>query len=192
MQTSTRKWTCSEYQKLVEVGLLAPHERIELIQGDIVTMAPVDPLHANAVGQATGILVEIFGSTHSVRVQVPLRIGLNSEPEPDFCLIGLAEARALTIERRHPTSADLVIELSNTSLAYDRGPKADLYASGGIPEYWVVDLKDEVVEVFCEPVEDPQAAGGSSYAATRRHRRGQRLEFAGRSLAVDDFLPPPG
>jgi Uma2 family endonuclease len=190
VQLTTRKWTCAEYQKLSEIGLLAENERIELIQGEIVSMTPVDPLHSNAVGQANPILVGVFGATHNVRVQVPLQIGSNSEPEPDFCLIPLAWARQLTRERRHPDRADLVIELSNTSLAYDRGPKASLYASAQIPFYWVVDLSGEMVEVFSQPAADPQAPFGWSYSALRRHRRVERLEFEGRSVSVDDFLPP--
>ncbi|MBT9583248.1 Uma2 family endonuclease [bacterium] len=190
MQLTTRKWTCDEYQRLAEIGLLAENERIELIQGDIVSMTPVDPLHSNAVGQATGKLFEIFGATHSVRVQLPLRIGTNSEPEPDFCLILLEVARQLMRNRRHPEGADLVVEISNTSLAYDQGYKASLYASGQIPLYWVVDLRAEVVEVYSQPAPDPKAPTGWSYAITHRHARGQRLEFAGRSIPVDDFLPP--
>ena len=88
------------------------------------------------------------------------------------------------------SQADLVIELSNTSLDYDRGPKASLYASAQIPYYWVVDLRGEVVEVLSEPTLDLQAPFGWSYSASRRRRRGDRLEFDGRSVSVDDFLPP--
>lgn len=73
VQLTTRKWTCAEYQKLSEIGLLAENERIELIQGEIVAMTPVDPLHSNAVGQANPILVGVFGATHNLRVQVPLQ-----------------------------------------------------------------------------------------------------------------------
>lgn len=186
----TRKWTCLEYEKLVEVGVLGPDERVELIQGDILTMAPVDPLHANAVGQSTGALVGLFGSTHNVRVQVPLLIGSNSEPEPDFCFITLDEARRLTKQRLHPSTAELVIELSNTSLTYDRGPKASLYASGKIPQYWIVDLKGEALEVYRDPVPDPTAHAGWSYASFHRFARNQIVEFAGQKLTVDLFLPP--
>lgn len=190
MRLVTRKWTFAEYEKLAEVGLLAENERVELILGDIVTMTPVDPIHSNAISQANTLLVEKFASTHSVRVQVPIQAGDHSEPEPDFALISKEEGMRLARERAHPKTAELVIELANTSLVYDTTVKPFIYALAQVGQYWVVDLRGEVAEVFSEVVQDPASPTGWSYAARRRHQRGQQLAFAGRSLAVDDLLTP--
>lgn len=190
MQLETRKWTQAEYEKLTQVGLLAENERVELIMGEIVTMAPADPLHSNAITQATERLMGLFGSSHSVRVQVPLQAGSHSEPEPDFALISKEEAARLVRERKHPHTADLVVEMANTSLTYDRSVKPYVYALAQVLIYWVVDLRGGVIEAFTEPGPDPVSATGWSYAATRRYRRGERLLFAGRELAVADLLPP--
>ncbi len=120
-----------------------------------------------------------------MRVQVPLQAGTHSEPEPDFAL-------RLARESRNPQSAELVIEVANTSLNYDRTVKPFIYALARVEFYWVVDLSGEVLEVFSEAVTDPASPTGWSYAAIRRHQRGEDAAFAGRSLKVDDFLPPSG
>jgi len=190
MQLDTRKWTQAEYEKLTQVGLLADNERVELILGEIVKMAPADPLHSNAVSQGQAILAERFGDVYSVRSQVPLQAGTHSEPEPDFALIPKAEAARLLRQRKHPQTADLVIEMAHTSLHYDKTVKPCIYALAQVPLYWVVDLRGELVEVFSEPGPDPESATGWSYAATRRYRRGEFLPFGGRDLKVDELLSP--
>lgn len=190
MELMTRKWSREEYQRMIEVGLLHENERVELIKGDIIALTPVDPLHSNAVTLITMLLTGALGATYAVRVQVPLAIGTDSEPEPDFSLVTLETARQLARERKHPTTAELVMELSNTSLAYDRGPKGSLYASGQIPLYWVVNLVDQVLEVYSSPSPDATAPYDWSYAQFQRLARGQTVSFAGRILQVDDLLPP--
>lgn len=190
MELTTRKWSREEYQRMIEVGLLHEDERVELVKGDIIALTPVDPLHSNTVSQINMLLTGALGATHSVRVQCPLAIGTDSEPEPDFSLIPLEMAHQLARDRKHPTTADLVIEVSNTSLAYDRGPKGSLYAAGQIPLFWVVNLGNELLEVYSQPAPDPQAPFGWSYARFQRLSRGQAVSFAGRELPVDDFLPP--
>jgi Uma2 family endonuclease len=190
MELITRKWSREEYQRMIEVGLLREDERVELIKGDIIALTPVDPLHSNTIVQVNMLLTGTFGSTHAVRSQVPVAIGTDSEPEPDFSLISLETAHQLTRDRKHPSMAELVIEVSNTSLAYDRGPKGSLYASGQIPLYWVVNLVQEVLEVYTAPAPDATAPFGWSYAQFQRMARGQVVCFADRALQVDDFLPP--
>ncbi len=123
-------------------------------------------------------------------MRVPIQAGTHSEPEPDFALIPKAEAARLVRQRKHPQTADLVIEMANTSLHYDKTVKPCICALARVPLYWVVDLRGELVEVFSEPGPDPELATGRSYAATRRYRRGEWLPFAGRQLKVDDLLAP--
>ena len=129
-------------------------------------MTPVDPVHCNAISQANTLLVEKFASTHSVRVQVPIQAGDHSEPEPDFALISKEEGMRLARERAYPKTAELVIELANTSLVYETTVKPFIYALAQVGQYWVVDLRGEVAEVFSEVVQDPASPTGWSYATS--------------------------
>ncbi len=183
MTLATRKWTRAEYQKMGETGLIGPEERVELIQGEIVRMTPIDPLHANAVDLATEIMVKNFSETHQVRVQGPVGIGDHSEPQPDLCLIPKALFRALMMQGVHPEQVDLLIEIANTSLSYDRGRKLRLYASGGYPLYWIVNLKQGQLEVYSQPQ-------GTRYACSTCLSLSDHVELLGRSLPVKDFFPP--
>lgn len=189
MTLITRKWTRAEFQKLVEAGLLAPEERVELIQGEIVALSPIDPVHASAVDKANKLLGRVFDETHLVRVQNPVVVGNHSEPQPDLCLISLEHAHQCEQERRHPDQADLLIEVANTSLAYDRVEKASLYASGGYPLYWIVNLIQNHLEIYSDPSPDSSAPFGFSYSRFVRLGPEARVELAGRQLAVSEFLP---
>ena len=92
-------------------------------------MSPANPPHASRIARLTTTLVRLFGDTHEIRVQLPLTLGLNSEPDPDFALVRLEVAHGAA---RHPDTADLVIEISNSSLSLERNEKASLYAKAGI------------------------------------------------------------
>jgi len=188
MAIVTRKWTRAEYERLTQLGLLAEDERVELIQGEIVAMSPIDPIHAIAVNQANMVLATEFGATHVVGVQNPLVAGEDSEPQPDLILISRAAFAEMKERREHPARAVLVLEVANTSLAYDRREKGSLYALAGQPLYWIVNVVHNQLEVYSNPVPDPAAPFGFSYASFQSLGRGQKVELAGRTLAVDDFL----
>ncbi|MBI3924600.1 MAG: Uma2 family endonuclease [Armatimonadetes bacterium] len=190
MTLVTRKWTRAEYEKMIEIGLLSEDERVELIRGEIVALSPIDPLHASTVDQANRLLNAKYGGTYVVRVQNPILVGEDAIPQPDLVVIEAVLAAQLVRERRHPSTAELVIEVANTSLAYDRGEKGSLYASAHFPLYWIVNLVHEVLEVYSQPSPDPTTAFGWSYATRHRLSRGQTVEFASLTLAVSDFLPP--
>ncbi|MEW6278465.1 MAG: Uma2 family endonuclease [Candidatus Eremiobacterota bacterium] len=190
MTLSTRKWTRSEYEKMAQVGLLAEDERVELIHGEIVDMSPIDPLHASGVDRANMLLTSNYGATHVVRVQNPVDVGDASQPQPDVVLISAALARDLTRQRRHPSSVELILEVANTSLAYDRLQKGSLYASAGFSPYWIVNLPDDVLEVYTDPRPDSAAPHGWRYSCLRTLGRGRTVDFAGRTLSVDDLLLP--
>ncbi|MCE7875104.1 Uma2 family endonuclease, partial [bacterium CPR1] len=113
----TRPITVEEFNMMAEKGILAPDERVELIEGTILLRTLPDKPHSDAISWANNLLVELFGKTHLVRVQLPLDFSPYSEPEPDFALV---PKESLAGVRRHPTSADLVLEVAQTSLAYDR------------------------------------------------------------------------
>ena len=179
-----RLFTVEEYYRMAEAGVLGPQERVELIEGEIVPMSPQDPKHSRALSWCTNLFSELFGRTHLVRVQLPLRIGERSEPEPDLSL--LDKSVAATLEG-HPTELDFVLEVANTSLAFDRGEKLKLYARAGIPEYWIVNLRDRIVEIYRSPQ-------GDGYTDKYRRKPGDQLELLrlpGPLLAVNVLLGEP-
>jgi Uma2 family endonuclease len=128
------------YYRMAEVGLFAPDERVELIDGEIVDMPPMGTRHAAKLLQLSDILAAAIGDRGMVRAQLPLRLGEDSEPQPDILVV---VPRADYYEHQHPTAADtlLAIELSDSTLRFDRDIKAPLYAQHGVPEVWVLDLR---------------------------------------------------
>ena len=170
MNVNTENWprphrlTVAEYYRMSEVGLLSPDDRVELIEGEIVEMPPIGSRHAAAVDLlAEKLIVAARGFAH-VRVQGPIRLGLRSEPQPDLALLKL---RADRYAGSHPGPADvlLVVEVSESTLRFDREVKSRLYARHGIPEYWVIDLLDDRVHVY-------RKAGSEQYAEHRESSAG--------------------
>ena len=155
-----RLWTREEYYKMAEAGVFRPSERVELIGGRIVTMSPQNSPHATALTLAHEELRTLFGTGYVVRIQLPLDLSPSSQPEPDITVVrGSVRDYAST----HPTTALLVVEISESTLAFDRGEKASLYASAGIPEYWIVNLLDRRLEVYRDPVPMPGQPYGYGY-----------------------------
>lgn len=142
--------TVDEYYRMAEAGVLSPDDRVELIEGEIVDMAPIGSGHAAVVRLLTKKLVVAAGARAEVSVQSPLRLGAESEPHPDIALL---MPRADSYSARHPTSDDvlLIIEVSESTLHFDLDVKAELYARHRIPEYWVVDLIDDTLHVHRAP-----------------------------------------
>lgn len=151
------QWTTEEYFRLGERAVFGDR-RTELIGGKIYDMAPQGWKHGNLIMWLNSLLVESFVRTHFVRVQLPLEFGTHSVPEPDFALVPKT-----VMGQHHPRAADLVIEIADSSLGFDLGTKANLYASAAIPEYWVLDVKKLRLEVFRGPEESLQLAFGASY-----------------------------
>lgn len=147
-----RLWTVDEYHRMGEAGLLGNEDRVELVGGELVQMAPIGSEHAGCVGTLTRLLVMAVGERAIVFVQNPVRLDERSEPEPDFAVL---KPRADEYRSALPTAEDvlLIVEVADSSLAYDRGLKLELYAGHGIPEVWVVNLAAQEVEVFRGPQE---------------------------------------
>lgn len=133
--------TVSDYYRMAEVGILGPEARVELIDGEIIDMAPPGSLHASTVHRLNRILIRAAGDAAMVLVQNPVRLSEYSEPQPDLALL---EERKDFYSRQHPGPDDvyLVIEVADASLHFDRDVKVALYAAHGIPEMWLVDLRD--------------------------------------------------
>ena len=164
LHVAPRKFTVEEYARMGEAGVFRPDERVELIEGEILPMTPQNLPHARRIEQLNTRFVLCFSETHFVRVQLPLTLGEHSEPEPDFAIV--PQAVSATSER-HPDTADLVIEISDTSLSYDRNEKASLYAKFGIPEYWILNLKNRRLEVRTRPSQNPEGTFQWSYSEIR-------------------------
>ncbi len=161
-------WTRESYYRLADSNVLNG-ERVELVGGELIYRSPQKHPHAYVVGVLTGLLVGLYGKTHVVRVQLPLDLSNESQPEPDFAVVTKALHRT---SRPHPATADLVIEVSYTSLAYDRDEKGALYATAGIPEYWIVNLVDGQIEVSRNPGPDSLAAFGARYQQRNTFQQG--------------------
>ena len=135
----------AEYDHLVELGEL-DDQRVELIRGRVVEMSPQGPPHSWAVNQLHTLFAAALKGQAMVWIQSPLAISEDSEPEPDVAILEPGDYK-----HQHPTTALLVIEVANSSLTKDRQDKASLYAEAGIPEYWIVNVVEEYVEVYLHP-----------------------------------------
>lgn len=162
-----RRWTRAEYDRLVEMGLL-DREPVELIAGQLVVAEPHGSYHASTLGAAGDGLRALLPAGWLVRVQLPVALDDESEPEPDLALVpgAWADYRA-----GHPARPALVIEVAESSLAFDRGEKGSLYARGGVSDYWIVNLVDGVLEVYRDPSPDPAAPFGWRYRLMERLAR---------------------
>lgn len=178
------RYTSRAYFDLVAGGDIHPDDRVELLEGVIVAMSPQNPRHASATTRVDTALRRAVTERAVVRVQLPLIAGTFSVPEPDVALV---PGRDADYDHAHPTAALLVVEIADSSLLQDRLTKAGIYAAAGVPQYWIVNLRDDCVEVFTAPV-----AATRSYAERRVARRGECLDVAalsGTSVRVDDLLP---
>ena len=139
-----------------ETGALAPDARVELIDGEIVDMPPIGSVHAGIVNQLNRMLGQAVGDTAVVGVRNPVELSNRSEPEPDLTLL---RPRDDFYKRAHPRPADvlLVIEVADSSLAWDHDVKRPLYARHGIPEVWIVDVGGGRLLTFAEPTDDGYA-----------------------------------
>ncbi len=148
-----RQISVDEYYRMAEVGLIGPDERVELIEGEIIDMAPIGSDHASFVIQLNSLLVKAVQDKGFVSVQNPIRLSNRSEPEPDFAVL---KPRADFYRKQLPTAADtlLVVEVCNTSERYDREIKLPLYASHGIPEVWIISIEHNTLSIYRSPIGD--------------------------------------
>lgn len=150
--TPTRfKWTVDEYHKLIDAGIFTPESRIELIEGELIEMAPVGGPHIGTVNRLNKMFVLALGDHGVVSVQNPVMLPPYSEPEPDFSILRPgAGMPASGVPRCEDVL--LLIEVSDTTVQYDRGTKLRLYAREGIVEYWIVNISRKCIEVYRDPI----------------------------------------
>ena len=178
-----KRFTVEEYHRMGEAGILHEDDRVELIDGEIIEMSPIGKHHAACVKRLIAHLTEQIGRRAILGAQDPLQLSNYSEPQPDITVLKFREDY---YAERHPIPDDtlLLIEVADTTLAYDRGVKLPRYASTGVPEVWIVNLPDDVIEVYRQP-------GTSGYGGTQLARRGEVLTLPGIAnthVRVDDIL----
>ena len=141
-------WTVKEFQRAYDLGAFGFDARLELIEGEIIRKMTQNEPHAWTIQAVDAALRGTFATGHSIRVQLPLVFGSYSKPEPDVAVV---TGSFNDYKRKHPTTAVLVIEVSDSTLLQDRTAKAGIYARAGIEEYWIVNLPDNVLEVHRQP-----------------------------------------
>ncbi len=182
IQIEHKLWTVDEYEQMISAGVVSEDDPLELIQGEIVKMSPLGSLHIYVVNQLNNRLVPLVHKSAVVSVQNPIRLA-DSEPQPDLAVLLPYTARR---PRTPPLASEvmLVIEVADTTIAYDRSVKVPLYGRAGIPEVWLVDLAENAIEVY----RGPSAAG---YRKKETYGRGDVLRAEGLPdlvLNVDDIL----
>ena len=142
--------TIDEWHRMGEANIFPPNSRVELINGEILDMPPIGFNHSGHINRLVKLLTKIIPDDVIPSVQNPLQLGDLSEPEPDFMLLKPHEDFYTT---RHPIADDvlLLIEVADSSLRFDQNEKLRLYAQHGVPEYWLLNLNDNCLEVYCKP-----------------------------------------
>jgi len=145
-----KRFTAEEYNRLTAIGAFTTDDRMELLEGYLVDKMPHYPLHATSLGLLEEVLKELLTKPWMFRTQRPIEVSGDSVPEPDLVIVKGPQRKYFD---RHPCAAEvaIVVEVSESTPAIDRGLKRELYASDRIPEYWIVNLIDRAVEVYAKP-----------------------------------------
>lgn len=180
-------WTVDQFHYLGDMGSFEGL-RAKLIHGTIVEEGPMNPPHRIALELTADVLRGVFGAGWRVCPQMPLVLGQTTDPQPDFAVVR-GSARGTTA---HPTTAELVVEIADSSLSYDTTTKAELYATAGIPEYWVLDVDGRQLRVYRDPAPLPAGLGAAAYRSLRTLGPGDTVSPLAAPTAVipvSDLLP---
>jgi Uma2 family endonuclease len=185
METEAIKklFTADEYHRMCEVGILDPEARLELIEGEIIEMSPPGTRHMACVNRATALFVVRLAGRAMVSVQNPLLLSKYTEPQPDL-VIARPRTDFYADKRLSSEHTLLAIEVSDTSLSFDRKRKMPLYAASGVPELWIENLQNDVVLVFRDP-------SAKTYSTCLTYKRGESLypaAFPNLILKVEELL----
>jgi len=169
VQILRKKFTVGQYHQMIESGILTDRDRVELLQGEIIEMSPIGMQHAACVDRMNELLVRELVGRAIVRVQNPIQLSTRSEPQPDFAIL---QRRSDFYANGHPQPSDVfaLIEVSDTTIEFDRTVKVPIYAKDNIAEVWIVDLNAEAVQIYREPSE-------AGYQQLQTFRRGQAIAF---------------
>jgi Uma2 family endonuclease len=183
LQIPRRLFSTEEYERMIAAGVFPEDDRSELIRGEVVAMAPIGLRHAACVGRLTKLLERMVGDVAIVWVQNPIRLTGNSLPQPDLALL---KSRSDYYEQSRPMPSDiyLVVEVSDSTVESDVQVKVPLYAEANISEVWVVNLQENIIEIYSTP-----SAG--AYGSVQRVTRGQSIQLSGElsgTITVDNIL----
>ena len=156
----TRRWTRVEYERLVELGVFRPDERLELLDGALIVSEPQGSRHAATIRRVLAALRLALGETWQIDSQLPIALDADSEPEPDVAVVPRDPG---AYRDAHPSRAVLIVEIAERSYRIDREYKASLYARAGVPDYWIIDLAHGRVEVHRDREPSPDAPCGWRY-----------------------------
>ncbi len=181
-------WTVEEFERLFDAGFFAPDARLELIEGEVLEKMTQNEPHAVALSLTEFALSGVFANCY-VRTQQPMILGETSKPEPDLAVVTGAPRDYLA---SHPTTAELVIEISDATLRADQTTKSALYARAQIAEYWIVNLVDRTLEVRRQPSAMQGELLGHGYRSTQILLPGETIAPLGAPasiIGVDELLP---
>jgi Uma2 family endonuclease len=185
----TRRWSRVEYDRLIDIGVFLPDEPLELLGGELIVSEPQGSAHYTAIGLVEDALRAALEPGWLVRSQGPLELDDESEPEPD---VAVTRGDRRSYSRRHPSRPALVVEVADSSLAFDREHKGSLYARARLDDYWIVNLVDRVVEIYRRPIQAPSAPFGWRYASREVLSAESSVELLaapGARILVSDLLP---
>ncbi len=176
---SRKCWTRAEYEHLIELGVLTTHDHLELIEGEILEKMPQNEPHTTGLLLCTEVVRAIYSRGHVIRIQAPFNVGAKSVPEPDLAIV---EGSIRDFSKTHPFRAVLLVEVSDSTLTYDRTTKAKLYARAAVPDYWILNLNERILEVYRKPV-------GTEYTERTDYDETQSVMLNGQAVAVKELLP---
>jgi Uma2 family endonuclease len=182
------RWTREEFYQMMDLNWF-PGRSVELIRGEIIEMPNQKSGHYAAIDKSATRLEAAFGPGFWVRTQAPLALEGDTEPNPDVSVVSGSREQYL---EQHPVTALLIVEVSDSTLRYDRKTKGSIYAAAQIPDYWIVNLVDRQVEVHRQPVADVTAECGFSYAEVRTYKGSdlvQPLAAPHAQISADELLP---
>ncbi len=185
----TKTWTRFEYERLVEAEILGPADRLELLGGAMVVKEPQYSPHATAISLVHRVLTAALGSAWHVRVQMPVALDDESEPEPDICVV---PGDPRDYRDAHPEHPALIVEVALSRLRFDREHKGSLYARARIADYWIVNVPDQRLEVYREPAPDAAAPFAWRYGRVVTLGADERvspLAVPSALVSVADLLP---
>ena len=184
-----KRWTRLEYERLVDLGAFRSGDHVELLGGNLMVCEPQGTPHMTGIRMTEEVLRRVFAVGWEVRTQAPVALDDESEPEPD---VVVAPGSFRDYRHAHPAQPVLLVEVAEASLESDRGHKGSIYARAQVPEYWIINLVDNILEVYRDPIVDSSAPFGWRYGSI--FRLGARdfvspLAAHQTRVAVADLLP---
>jgi Uma2 family endonuclease len=186
MRLKRKRWKRIEYEKMVASGVLKENDKLELVEGELFEKMTLHPPHASVMMAFQKLLSRQLPDGYEARNQLPIALSGMSEPEPDFAVV-IGSSRDYS--RQHPTTALWIIEVAESSLAYDRIKKGNMYAKAGISDYWIVNINERVIEVYRDPIKVNGRGRWQTQLKVAEGETATPLHFTEISVAVTDILP---